>query len=177
MELLELVQIKREEIQKETKEIEERIVPDYNKTDANLQVKLDEITTEFCKNEKKRERLRILWHKKVDKIFDALEYLNNSMKERNLETITSSQTKIKTFIQGMNQTVKKNKQILKSNKASDFADYSSKLNEYKDVLTDLDVQMPSLIGKEVKGKELTIEMKDFKAILTHKLWKIKFMSY
>lgn len=64
MELLELVQIKREEIQKETKEIEERIVPDYNKTDANLQVKLDEITTEFCKNEQERERLRILWHKK-----------------------------------------------------------------------------------------------------------------
>lgn len=169
VELLELVQIKREEIQKETKEIEERIVPDYNKTDANLQVKLDEITTEFCKNEQERERLRILWHKKVDKIFDALDYLNNSVKERNLETITSSRTKIKTFIQCMNQTVKKNKQILKSNKASDFADYSSKLNEYKDVLTDLDVQMPSLIGKEVEGKELTIEMEDFKAILTHKL--------
>lgn len=120
-------------------------------------------------NEQEKERQRKLWHQEVDKIFDTLDSLNNSLKQRNLESITSYQTRIKTIAQGMIQTVQQNKQILKSNKASDFADYTSKLIEYRDVLTDLDAQMPSLIGKEVEGKELTIEMGDFRAILTHTL--------
>lgn len=169
MELLELVQIRREEIQKETGEIEEELIPEYSKTDANLKDKLAKITKEFLMNEQEKERQRKLWHQEVDKIFDTLDSLNNSLKQRNLESITSYQTRIKTIAQGMIQTVQQNKQILKSNKASDFADYTSKLIEYRDILTDLDAQMPSLIGKEVEGKELTIEMGDFRAILTHTL--------
>lgn len=169
VELLELVQIRREEIQKETGEIEEELIPEYSKTDANLKDKLAKITKEFLMNEQEKERQRKLWHQEVDKIFDTLDSLNNSLKQRNLESITSYQTRIKTIAQGMIQTVQQNKQILKSNKASDFADYTSKLIEYRDVLTDLDAQMPSLIGKEVEGKELTIEMGDFRAILTHTL--------
>ena len=65
----------------------------------------------------------------------------------------------------MNETVKQNEKLLKSNKLSEVVEYKSSLKEYGDIPENLYLQMPSLGSKLDQGKELSIKFGDFRAML------------
>ena len=65
----------------------------------------------------------------------------------------------------MNDTVKKNENILQSIKLTEVRNYRSKVKEYKVLPDHLDSYMPTLVSKVDQGKELSIEIGDFRAIL------------
>lgn len=165
VDLSELLEVKKQEIQKETDEIENKIIPKYQKLDADLQSDDSKIKAEFTKIEKEKESLRKLWHQEVDNIFDKMGSLIHSMVESSNETITTYQTDIKNSIQDMTETLQQNKHILKAKKVSEFTNFKSKLNEYRE-LTHFDVKSPSLITNTVDGKELSLEIGEIKAKLT-----------
>lgn len=75
LELAEFVKVKKQEIKNETDEIESRIIPKYNNTDADLQDKLTKTTTEYARLVNEKDRHKEIWHKKVDAIFIVLEFL------------------------------------------------------------------------------------------------------
>lgn len=167
VELTELLEVKKQEIQKETDEIENKIIPKYQKLDTDFQSNVSKISAEFTKIEKEKESLRKLWHQEVDNIFDKMGSLIHSMMESNDKTIAIYQTNMKNLIQDMTQTLQQNKLILKTKKASEFTNFKSKLNEYRE-LTNFDVKSPSMIANTVDGKELSIEIGEIKATLTYK---------
>lgn len=169
VELSELIDKKKQEIQNDTEEIETKLIPEYNKTDADLHSKLSNSTTELTKLKQEKEKLRKLWHTEVDTIFDQLENLIHLMEECYLTIVTNHLTKIKTLTQDMLQTALQNKQLLNNKTAANITDYESKLNEYKHFLNDCDVSFPSLISSTVSGSELSITMGHMKATLTYTL--------
>lgn len=112
MELVELFEMKKQELQNCTDEIETKLIPKYNKTNADLQDKLTETKVKFNKMEEEKEVLRKRWHQEVDTIFDKLGSSISLMEKSSLESIKTHQKTIDDTRQDMVQTVQHNKLVL-----------------------------------------------------------------
>ncbi|XP_048738767.2 E3 ubiquitin-protein ligase TRIM71-like [Ostrea edulis] len=154
------------DIEKETKEIESTIISQYKKKNEETKSKLSIIMAEFDELDKEKEKHRKSWHQEVDTIFNHLGSLMKSIKENLLAALNSHQSKIKNQIPDMTQTVQQNKEILKSNNVSAVTNYKSKLQEYRNMPTDIDIKLPSLKTNTVQGRELSLELGEYKASLT-----------
>ncbi|XP_056001413.1 E3 ubiquitin-protein ligase TRIM71-like [Ostrea edulis] len=157
---------KKKELEKETKEIESTIIPQYKKKNEEIESKISITMAKFDELKKEEEMHRKFWHQEVDTIFNKFGSLLKSMKENILAALNSHQSKIKNQIPDMTQTVQQNKEILKSNRVSAVTNYKSKLEEYKSMPTDIDVKLPSLKSNTVQGRELSLELEEYKASLT-----------
>lgn len=168
VDIAELVERKKQEIQKDTEEIEEKILPGCKRTDAELPDKLKQITAENTQTEQETERLRKLWHQEVDDIFNKMASMFAAAKNKHSETLKTQHIKMKTSIQSMTQTLQRNKAILTSTKASDFTDYKSELNSYRgiDTCKYIDSPKPILKVNTRRGKNMSIEVETTKASLT-----------
>lgn len=169
VELVELFEIKKQELQNFTDEIETKLIPKYNKTDADLQERLTETTAKFNKMEEEKEVLRKRWHQEVDTIFDKLGSSISLMKESNLESIKTQQKTIKDTTQDMVQTVQHNKLVLKTNRTSDVIEHKSNLNQFSNIITDIDIFTPPVLVDTIRGNGLSIEIGEYKAELTYKI--------
>ncbi|XP_048740317.2 uncharacterized protein LOC125654400 [Ostrea edulis] len=159
---------KEKELEEETKEIESRIIPQYKKKNEETESKISTTMAECDELDKEKEKHRKLWHQEVDTIFNTLGSLIKSMKENHLAALKSHQSKINNCIPDMIQTVQRNKEILKSKKVFEVTNYKSKLEEYRNMPTDIDVKLPSLKTNTVQGRELSLELGEYKTCLTQK---------
>ncbi|XP_056001467.1 uncharacterized protein LOC130046503 [Ostrea edulis] len=157
---------KKKKLEKETKEIEFTIIPQYKKKNEETESKLSIIMAKLDELDKEKENHRKFWHQEVDTIFNHLGSLLKSIKENLLAALNSHQSKIKILIPDMTQTVQQNKEILKSNNVSAVTNYKSKLQEYRNMPTYIDVKLPSLKTNTVQGRELSLELGEYKASLT-----------
>ncbi|XP_055998755.1 E3 ubiquitin-protein ligase TRIM71-like [Ostrea edulis] len=157
---------KKHDIEKETKEIESTIIPQYKKKNEETESKLSIIMAEFDELDKEKEKHRKSWHQEVDTIFNNLGSLMKSIKENLLAALNSHQSKIRNQIPDMTRTVQQNKEILKSNNVSAVTNYKFKLQEYRNMPTDIDVKLPSLKTNTIQGRELSLELGEYKASLT-----------
>lgn len=169
VDLVERFEMKKQELQNYTDEIESKLIPKYNKTDADLQEKLTETTAKFNKMEEEKEVLRKRWHQEVDRIFDKLGSSISLMEESSLESIKTQQKTIKDTTQGMVQTVQHNKLVLKTNRASDVIEHKSNLNQFSNIITDINILTPPVLVNTIIGKGLSIEIGENKAELTYKI--------
>lgn len=169
MELVELFKIKKQELQNFTDEIETKLIPKYNKTDADLQEKLTETAAKFNKMEEEKEVLRKRWHQEVDTIFDKLGSSISLMNESSLKSIKTQQKTIKDSKQDMVQTVQHSKLVLQTNRASDVIEHKSNLNQFNNIITDIDIFTPPVVVNTVNEKELSLEIGECKAKLTHEI--------
>jgi sugar lactone lactonase YvrE len=157
---------KKKKLEKETKEVESTIIPQYKKKNEETENKISTVLAEFDEIEKEREKKRTFWHQEVDTIFDKFGSLMKSMKENLLAALKSHQSKLNSQIPGMTQTVQQNKEILKSNNVSAVTNYQSKLEEYRNMPADVEVKLPSFKTSIVRGRELSLEFSDYRASLT-----------
>ncbi|XP_062612570.1 uncharacterized protein LOC134274312 [Saccostrea cucullata] len=88
------------------------------------------------------------------------------MKDRRLTALSSHQSRLKDSGIKLQNIMKENKKILRSNKVSDARSYKSELKEFRDIPIDVDIDMPSLNSNTVQGRELSIELGEYKATLT-----------
>jgi hypothetical protein len=157
---------KKKKFEKETKEIESTIIPEYTKKHEETESKISFIMAEFDALHKEKEEYRKSWHQEVDTIFNTVGSLMESIKENLLAALNSHQSKLNSQIPGMTQTVQQNKEILKSNNVSAVTNYQSKLEEYRNMPADVDVKLPSLDTNTIQGREMSLEFSDYKANLT-----------
>lgn len=134
-----------------------------------MQEKLTETTAKFNKMEEEKEVLRKRWHQEVDTIFDKLGSSISLMKESNLESIKTQQKTIKDTTQDMVQTVQHNKLVLKTNRTSDVIEHKSNLNQFSNIITNIDIFTPPVLVDTIKGNGLSIEIGEYKAELTYKI--------
>ena len=92
--------------------------------------------------------------------------MNQSYRDENLNVLQAYRSKIKRLISEMNETVKHNENLLKSNQLSEVCEYKSKSMEWEDFPEKPNIYMPTLGSEKVQGKELSIKIGDFRAILT-----------
>lgn len=168
-ELEELVEIRKREIEKEVEELESKIIPKFQEANAMISNKIDYVATEYAILEQKLEELRKIWHQEVNKIFNTFGSLISSKKNMSINDLTNQQTNIAKLISDMIETVQHNKQIMQTKNASKVTDYESKSKEFINIPKNVAVEIPFLKTNIVTENKLSIEIGDFKAILTETL--------
>ncbi|XP_062592606.1 uncharacterized protein LOC134254055 [Saccostrea cucullata] len=126
-------------------------------------------TAKFEEIERELEGHQICWHQEVDKIFEKHQNSIKSMKDKAIKSLTEKNHESRSITESMIQTIKENKEILRSKPVSKVVNYKSKLQEYKPTPEGINVTIPSLKVKKDRGKELSIELGEFKATLTQTL--------
>ncbi|XP_061186768.1 uncharacterized protein LOC133194883 [Saccostrea echinata] len=157
---------KKKNIQRENHEIESNIIPSYMKKNENIEKDKELAMKKFDEVEKEIKRHRKLWHQEVGSIFNKLRSLLKSMRDNQLAVLKTHQTKLKNLIPDMIKTVQENKEILKSNKVAKITNFKSRLMEYRNIGLDIYVSVPALQTNTVQGRELSIELGEYKATLT-----------
>ena len=103
------VERKKQYVEFETAYFESQVIPNYkNDLDGNVKQKILQVEAGFERIEKRRDELKILWHKEVDDIFNKFEILNQSFKVKNLTVLRKHQTlfvKMKDFMTKMIQQI------------------------------------------------------------------------
>ncbi|XP_062583958.1 E3 ubiquitin-protein ligase TRIM71-like [Saccostrea cucullata] len=159
------VALKRQKIKEETGEIE-GIILKATTQDSDTENKISKSIAQFTDLQKQTKDQRKQWHLEVDNIFNKLESLIQSLRNHQITTLKSSQSKLRSQNSSMIKTVQENKEILKSNKVSGVNNYQSKLKEYRNIPQIPDLSLPSLQTNTVLGRELSIELGEYKATLT-----------
>ncbi|XP_056001411.1 E3 ubiquitin-protein ligase TRIM71-like [Ostrea edulis] len=157
---------KKKELEEETKEIEFTIIPQCKKKNEETESKISITRAECDELETEKEKLRKFWHQEVDTIFNTLGSLMESLKENHLAALISHQSKINNCIPDMIQTVQRNKEILKSKRVFEVTNHKSKLAAFRNMPTDIDVKLPSLKTNIAQGRELSLELGEYKVSLT-----------
>ena len=155
----------KKKIEKDKEEIKNKSIPEYQRKHAELENSMSRTKTMYDDIKTESEKLRKLWHQEVDSIFDKLDSMSQSHREENINFLQEYHTKIRKLISCMYETVEQNEKLLKSKKWSEVSKYMSKLKEYQNCPEKLDSHMPTLDSKIDHGKELSIKIGYFSAIL------------
>ena len=155
-----------QKIEKDTGETKDKIIPKYQRKNAEIENSMSKTKTQFDEIKTESEKLRKLWHQEVDSIFDKIDSMSQSYRDENLNVLQAYYIKIKKLILEMNETVKQNENLLKSNQLSEVCEYKSKLMEWGYFPEKPITHMPTLGSEKDQGKELSIKIGDFRAILT-----------
>ncbi|XP_056000109.1 tripartite motif-containing protein 3-like [Ostrea edulis] len=166
VDMTDIIARKRENIKRETEEIESSIIPKNKSYDADVEKKIRKSKTHYSYLEKEAKDKRKKWHLEVDNIFDKLESLIQSLKDQEITILKSCQSQLRSQNSSMTQTVQENKEILKSNKMSDVNHYKSKLTEFRAIPQVPDVMSPTLKTNTVQGRELSLKLGEYRATLT-----------
>ncbi|XP_062598673.1 uncharacterized protein LOC134260105 [Saccostrea cucullata] len=151
------------EIQKETREIESKMIPRFNKKIEEAVKDKTLAKEKYTDLEKETESQRKVWHQEVDRIFNKFSSLSKSLRDNHLAVQKSHQDKLENSISEMIQTLQRNKELLESLKVSEVSKYQSKMTEHSDIPEAIDVvlRIPSLKACTVEGKEFRIELGEY----------------
>ncbi|XP_056000075.1 uncharacterized protein LOC130048055 [Ostrea edulis] len=166
VDMADIISRKRENIKRETEEIESSIILKNKSCDADVEKKISKSKAHYSDLEKQAKDKRKKWHLEVDNIFDTLESLIQSLKDQEITILKSCQSQLRSQNSSMTQTVQENKEILKSNKVFDVNHYKSKLTKFRAIPQVPDVMSPSLKTNTVQGRELSLELGEYRATLT-----------
>ncbi|XP_062586577.1 uncharacterized protein LOC134248167 [Saccostrea cucullata] len=158
----------RKKIMQESEELQEQLNLQGQRSDARKS-NLSKLTVDFENLETELEKHRKCWQEEVDGIFDKHKSLIRSTKDKAMITYFTQEQDLKRRNERKLQTIKENKEILRSKTVSKIVDYISKLQEYKAIPNLNDVAVPSLKVKTDRGKELSIEFGDHRATLAQTL--------
>ncbi|XP_062622405.1 uncharacterized protein LOC134283894 [Saccostrea cucullata] len=165
VDMADIIAAKREKIKRETEKIED-IISENTAQDKSTETKLSKSMAHYADLQKQTKDNRKHWHLEVDNIFNKMESLIQSLRDHQITSLKSCQSNLRSQNSSMIQTVQENKEILKSNKVSDVNNYQSKLKEYKEIPQIPDFSLPSFQTNSVQGRELSIELGEYKATLT-----------
>lgn len=124
------------------------------------------VRAKFKDFEKECQEQRHLWHKEVDNIFDKIDVLRRSLRQKSQEFLKTHEEKTKSLICEMTKEVQENKRILKLNRFTEVRDYQPKAKKYRDGPEKVDFEMPCLNTNIDRGEKISLEIGDFKAMLT-----------
>jgi sugar lactone lactonase YvrE len=160
--MADIITLKKERIGSETEEIISKI----KEQDLDAEMKLSKCTAHYSNLMKESKEKRKQWHVEVDDIFDHLDTLTQSLRDYQTTALKSYQSQLRSQNSSMIQIVKENKEILKSNNVSDVNNHHSKLTEFRNIPQVPDLTLPSLTTNSVKGREISLQLEDYKVKLT-----------
>jgi hypothetical protein len=165
LKMADIITTKKARIKRETEEIEAEISKN-KKHDSEAEKKISKCTAHFSDVMKKGKEKRKQWHLEVDDIFDLLDTMTQSHKDYQITALKSYQSQLRSQNSSMIQTVRENKTILKSNNVSHVNNYHSKQTELRNIPQVPEFTLPSLITNTVQGREISLQIGEYKAKLT-----------
>ena len=152
-----------QEMQIEANELNNVVIPTYQKESTSTKKRQSEARAEFEKLENEIKAKKMIWHKRVDTIFDKICSLRQSNRDKNVYALKERQNQIKNLVSDMTEKVKQNEEILKSKKLSQVNNYEYKLMEFRKIPKNISTKVPVITTTVDQGSELSIEMEDIKA--------------
>ena len=165
-EMEDFIQKKKAEIERENQHIESVIIPKFKEEKEKSKHKISESEMRCEKFRKEVESQRELWHEEVDEIFDKVLTKVKFMTNKHITALKIHQSKLRSMIPNIYQTIEHNKEVLKTNHASTVTDHKSKLHEFQEIPAVIEITIHELITSSDKGTELVIELGDYRASLT-----------
>ncbi|XP_061180405.1 E3 ubiquitin-protein ligase TRIM45-like [Saccostrea echinata] len=152
----------------ESEELQKKLDLERQQSDAQKS-NISKTTLKFEELESELEEHQKCWRQEVDKIFEKHQNFIRSMKDKAIKSLTEQNHAPKNMTERMIETIKENKEILRSKVVSKIVNYKSKLQEYEATPKRIDVTIPSLKVNTDLDKELSIELGEYKATLTQTL--------
>ena len=165
-EITSIVDRKKQEIQKETADIDDVLLFRFMRSVDEIKNKISEVSESYTKKKIEIEKLRRVWHQEVDNIFDKSCDLMNAIKTEDLDSLKKKLSQLQSLILDLNTIVQNNKKTLNSKDSSNFLNFRSNLSKYKGISTQVDVKNPPLLTDTLQGKELRIEIAKYRANLS-----------
>ena len=112
-------------IKSDTEEMKAKLIPKYQKENVEIGKKISKNKSKIEDLVKESKKLRKLWHQEMDKIFDKIDSLSQSLTKKNLNALKEYHNTIRGLISEMNTLVKQNEKHFTSNKLSEDEKYQS----------------------------------------------------
>ncbi|XP_065933424.1 E3 ubiquitin-protein ligase TRIM71-like [Magallana gigas] len=154
VELVEVYKTKKEDIEKDTKELENHISPTYEKIAlevehqlANLDGGYEKLRTTISKHGEK-------WHKEIDIVINNVKTELNEIKVKHREILQKHLDEVKQIQSFIKQTLLALKELEQSTEVSSTIEYSSKIREFSKLPPKVMVTMPTFISKSIEPRKL-----------------------
>lgn len=157
-----------EDIQYETEQIRNKIIPTWEKEDSEMEVIIARAMAKFDDVGKEIEKIKHNWHQEVNSIFDKISLMMQELENKNLESLDGHQKDIRSQINEMSEITMQNKSVTVSKDLPKINSYTRKLLNYQTYPKGCSsLQWPKLHVDYTNEYDISVKIEDFEAILTH----------
>ncbi|XP_052676952.1 uncharacterized protein LOC128158234 [Crassostrea angulata] len=154
VEVTEVFKAKKDDIKKDTKELENHISPTYEEIAfdlenqlANLDGGYDKLTTTMSKQGEQ-------WHREIDIIVNKMKTEISEIKVKHKELLQKHLNDIKQIQSLIKETLHNLRKIEESTEVSPIIEYSSKIREFSKLPPKVQVSLPTFIPKAIDREKL-----------------------
>lgn len=159
---------KLEDIQYETEQIQNKIIPTWEKEDSEMEVIIAQAMAKFDDVGRENEKIKHIWHQEVNSIFDEISLMMQELENKNLESLDGHQKDTRSQINEMSEIAKQNKSAIVSKDLSKINSFTRKLLNYQTYPKSCSsLQWPNLQVDYTNEHNTSVKIKEFEAILTH----------
>ena len=151
--LEELFNIKREIIHRDTEELENKILPNYEEISKDLENKIANLDGQYKKLTTDISNQREEFHKEIDAIFDKVELEISGIKEQHSSILKKQLDEVKDTQSSIGQTLTTLNEMESANEIIWVIHYASKNKEFNK-FPQVSVSMPTFIPKKMAREEL-----------------------
>ncbi|XP_061169121.1 uncharacterized protein LOC133178401 [Saccostrea echinata] len=160
-------QVKRREMEEDSAEIEEILIPQFRKEDTNIENQISKTLIRYEALEETAESYRSEWHDAVDKMFDEYHREIHNARDKDIATLKNGQLQIRKTLLEMPQIIQLNTEALQSdNNSNKIIQYKSKLSALRNSLPKFEVGIPTFTTPPIQvGKGLCVEFGEIRSLL------------
>eukprot|EP00105_Crassostrea_gigas_P040880 XP_019925028.1 PREDICTED: uncharacterized protein LOC109619437 [Crassostrea gigas] len=154
VEVAEVFKTKKDDIKKDTKELENHIFPTYEEIERDLENQLANLDGGYEKITTTMSKQGEQWHREIDIILNKMKTEIGEIKVKHKDILQKHLDEIKQIQSLIKQTLKAIRKIEKSTEVSSTIEYSSKIREFSTLPPKIQVSLPTFIPKPIDREKL-----------------------
>ncbi|XP_034305060.2 E3 ubiquitin-protein ligase TRIM71-like [Magallana gigas] len=154
IDVTEIYKTMKDDIKKDTKELENHISPTYEEIALDLQTQLAKLDGGYEKLTTTISKQGEQWHSEIDIIINKMKTEINEIKVKHRDILKKHLSEIKQTQSLIKQTIQAIRKIEKSTEVSSTIEYSSKLRVFSKLPTKVQVSLPTFIPKPINHEKL-----------------------
>ncbi|XP_052676954.1 uncharacterized protein LOC128158237, partial [Crassostrea angulata] len=156
VEVTEVYKTKKDDIKKDTKELENHISPTYEEIAFDLENQLASLDGGYEKLETSMSNQGEQWHREIDFIVNKMKTEISKIKVKHKELLQKHLNEIKQIQSLIKETLHALRKIEESTEVSPIIEYSSKIREFSKLPPKVKVSLPTFIPKPIDREKLSI---------------------
>ncbi|XP_052679637.1 uncharacterized protein LOC128160367 [Crassostrea angulata] len=154
VEVTEIYKTMKDNIKKDTKELENHISPIYEEIELDLETQLAKLDAGYEKLTTIMSKQGEQWHREIDIIINKMKTEINEIKVKHRDILKKHLNEIKQTQSLMKQTLQAIRKIKKFTDVSSTIEYSSKIREFSKLPPKVQVSLPTFIPKPIDREKL-----------------------
>nr|XP_034305065.1 uncharacterized protein LOC117682153 [Crassostrea gigas] len=154
VEVTEIYKTMKDNIKKDTKELENHISPTYEKIALDLETQLAKLDGGYEKLNTTISKQGDQWHREIDIIINKMKTEINEIKVKHRDILKKHLNEIKQIQSLIKQTIQAIRKIEKSTEVSSSIEYRSQVREFSKLPPKVKVTLPTFIPKPIDPEKL-----------------------